>query len=192
MTFENIEQNSKATQNIYPKNWKNFAKVIILFLLGAATGSISNDFYRDYKIDHKPQHKLSRRFEADSNIGVAHFFVSLIHSYLSYVDTCERFPEHFSDMFRKIDGCGLDYDEVKINGMPFWIDPWGRPYQIRFDRNKRKLMVRSRGRYLWTSWDDIENETTLGNVGQLFNDEIKKCEKIPDGDLACIFNRGWY
>lgn len=73
-----------------------------------------------------------------------------------------------------------------------WIDPWGRPYQIRYDRDRRKLQVRSQGRYLWWPWDNIVDETTWGMAGSFFNEEIKKCDSLPRDDMSCIFNRGWH
>jgi len=139
-----------------------------------------------------------------SRVSEANAFVDNKFAFIDHISTCKQFPEKISDM----------YDPEKVNSevksckalnvkpafrsedpskhRPVWIDPWGRPYQIRYDRERRKLQVRSQGRYLWTESDDIVGETNMAIPVDMADAERAKCDSLPKDDMSCIFNRGWH
>ncbi len=129
---------------------------------------------------------------------VARHMVDRAHLYVNYISKCNRFPDNIEDMYHErffeVEGCKPfamrsfnTFIDTKDNVRP-WIDPWGRPYQIRYDRERRKLQVRSQGSSLSLTSDDIEAETTWGTARAYFDIEIENCDR---GE-GCIFDRGWH
>jgi len=137
-------------------------------------------------------------------------FVSLALGAVSTISACKFFPNKISDFYDETNfesdnpSCMVwkaipPYKGFDLNNhRPIWIDPWGRPYQIRYDLERGKLQVRSQGRYLWTESDDIVGETPF--LGKdypkdglpLYVEMLERCKTVPKDDMSCIFNRGWH
>ena len=184
---------------------KNKIASLLIFLIAAPIIACSYYFLSNYQDDHEPKYIVS--MEALSKISVARSFLSgeSYLFFLRYIQMCKRFPDNLKDRYSPISDnapkdCNSFFDDnSKENerhllkfGTPPWIDPWGRPYQTRYDRERRIIQLRSQGRYLWTELDDIKKETTFGVVGQDFTEEINRCDLLPKDDMTCIFNRGWH
>lgn len=188
----------------FMKNMEARKRLIILILILMQPvmfifGGIVVDFYRDWKEDNRPQHVVVPKFGLFSNFDVAEYVIDNIPQYLNLIASCERFPENFSYFFRKReDDCGINVGDIIINNGPYWIDPWGRLYQIRYDLDGGKLQVRSRGRYEWTSWDDIIKELPFLDKNYpkhgkaLYVNMLEYYEKAQREDMNCIFNLGWH
>jgi len=107
------------------------------------------------------------------------------------ISVCKKFPDSYKDQFFTIIGPNDQCEKVQETAEERrWIDPWGRPYQIRYDLERAKLQVRSQGRYLWWPWDDISDETYFD--GKNYKAQVEYCKTVPKDDMSCIFNRGWH
>lgn len=160
-------------------------------------GWLGNYFYRNWQIDNTPEIS-PQTWGSVTKRNAAYSIVQRTGHYVDYISRCKRFPNNFEDMFHEhaddLKSCKpLPRQPVNVlepykeNEGP-WIDPWGRPYQLRYDRERRKLQVRSRGRYTWWPWDDIKTETNLAIPKTVADAERAKCDR---GE-ACIFDRGWH
>lgn len=122
---------------------------------------------------------------------------------VQFIGVCKTFPEDYKGFYNensdpKNIACNeLVKDWKKQRGaykdFPVytpWLDPWGRPYQIRFDLERGKLQVRSQGRYLWTELDDIVGETFFN--GKSYKAQVEYCKTVSKDDMSCIFNRDWH
>ncbi|GAB4411655.1 MAG: hypothetical protein OHK0056_15890 [Bacteriovoracaceae bacterium] len=119
-----------------------------------------------------------------------------------FISNCKKFPVDFKEFtetefleepcrYKKFVPNEAKQLDIKNPVFP-WNDPWGRSYQIRYDLERGKLQVRSRGRYLWWPWDDIIGETSL-SIPKVIEDEmLDHCKKVPKDDTSCVFNRGWH
>lgn len=184
---------------------KNKVASLFIFLIAAPIIACSYYFLANYQDDNEPRYffyslaPFSKIIVAEKDVGNATRHTSL------YIQKCKRFPDSLKDVKSIIpDDAPADcksYFEGNSKNIviyfqeldqPPWIDPWGRPYQIRYDREKRIIQLRSQGRYLWTESDDIKKETTFGVVGQDFTEEMNRCDLLPKDNMTCIFNRGWH
>lgn len=168
---------------------KIFFIVFLLSIIG-----LTLYFYKNYQDD--------RIKTADVNFGIVSFRggmtkIAIAHSnmrvtsyLLSYISRCKHFPSSFQAFFEPIEGDKPQYCEpLKAQGKRHnWLDPWDRPYEIRYDRERAKLQIRSLGRYWWWPWDNIEGETDLAVPTDLVEPERQKC----DQGLDCIYSRGWH
>lgn len=149
-----------------------------------------------YKLDYYDWHGGKH---GGTHRGIAQIETKHTYRIINYISMCNRFPNNFKELYDD------KYSELNINCKairnlyPFlihdndpWNDPWGCPYQIRYDRERRKLQVRSQGRYLWTELDDIVGEASMAIPIDMADAEIAKCDSLPKDDMSCIFNRGWH
>ncbi|PIP91355.1 MAG: hypothetical protein COV38_09085 [Bdellovibrionales bacterium CG11_big_fil_rev_8_21_14_0_20_38_13] len=170
------------------------------FILAAMTSIISVVFFyfgQNYYLDNYTGHEWHYNRFYQSNVGMARETVQGVQGVIEFIKNCNKFPHDFEFRLRSKDCTGKNLREnsdfsrnprfVNWNQLP-WIDPWGRPYQLRYDRERKKLQLRSQGRYLWTSLDDIQAETNLAVPTDLVEPERQKCDQGQD----CIFNRGWH
>tara|TARA_R110000868_G_scaffold397624_1_gene670358 strand:- start:5456 stop:5980 length:525 start_codon:yes stop_codon:yes gene_type:complete len=172
-------------------------KVLIWILLILFSGAgLGLYFYQNYQDDRTPTRnvnagRMSVR-EAVTKLEVASFNMGYVGSILSYISRCRRFPESFQGFYKPIEEDNPQYCEpLKSTGNRHnWLDPWGRPYQIRYDRERAKMQIRSLGRYWWWPWDNIQDETYFD--GKLYQEQIKLCDQVVKSDMSCIFNRGWH
>lgn len=169
--------------------------VVLLFV-------IAIPFVKNYLEDSKRYYLLPPYFKRHtSHFGEVSLTVHIgtLSSYKGYISACDKIPKNYEDIFKPIKS---DHPQCQARGMWHlkwpdslrkdyrpWIDPWGRPYQIRFDRDK-KIQMRSQGRYGWTSLDDIKAETSF--TGPDFEKQVKKCDELPEDSPDCIFNWGWH
>lgn len=133
--------------------------------------------------------KASNRAKAGGDIT---FQLATLVPYISY---CKRFPENLQDAYRPIDnapeGCRILKSQSEYLPTP-WIDPWGRPYQVRYNKERMKIQMRSQGRNLEDLSDDIVRENNLSIKKEVYDSEIAKCNKLPKEDKKCAFNRDWH
>ena len=176
---------------------------IILLVSIVLLSVIAIPFVKNYLEDSRRYYFLPPYFKRHtSHFGEVSLTVHVgtLGFYLGYISACDIIPKNYEETFKPIQSdhpqCQargmwhLEYpDSLRKNYRP-WIDPWGRPYQIRYDRNRKKIQMRSQGRYGWTSLDDIEVETYFD--GDDYRREAKKCDELPEDSSDCIFNWGWH
>lgn len=169
-----------------------------------ALGPTISDFFLPPEFRHLSDqgNPPSRRSAAVSRVEGYPFKVTV------YITDCKKIPKNLEEIFHKTkdnEACNrfANYDPKDIKFKPLsddpayqgyqgWIDPWGRPYQIRYDLERGKLQVRSQGRYLWTELDDIVGETSL-SIPKVIEDEmLEKCKQMQKDDPKCPFYRGWH
>lgn len=166
---------------------------ILILCIGAGLGFY---FYRNYQDDRIKTTRVNFGIVSFrggmTKIAIAHSNIRVTSYLLGYISRCKRFPESFQGFYEAIESDKPQYCEpLKAAGKRHnWLDPWDRPYEIRYDRERAKLQIRSLGRYWWWPWDNIEGETYFD--GKLYQDQIKRCDQIPKSDMSCIFNRGWH
>ena len=126
---------------------------------------------------------------------------SVLLQVADYIIYCKRVPKNYEEIFNPLKSENLEClkrfekwerEEAYLprKGYRPWIDPWGRPYQIRYDREQKNMQLRSQGRYLWTTWDDVQSELWLDS--SILKEQLVVCEEYPDDEFKCIFNRGWH
>jgi len=169
------------------KQVKVLIVVVLLSLIGA-----SIYFYSNYREDSiRREHNLSYVGRGGaSNIGAAEIMMHFIPNFLEIISKCSFYPKNVEE-FYKFDSTGKAEDctpATYYKTQKPWIDPWGRPYQIRYDRERYKFQMRSLGRYWWWPWDNIEGEENLTIYADILNPEIEK-DKIGKDS---IFSRGWH
>lgn len=112
-----------------------------------------------------------------------------------HISDCKRFPLNLENAYKPIEkapnGCkALTPWHHKV--ITPWIDPWGRLYQVRYDKERMKLQMRSQGRKVDDPRDDIVRETNLFIHKDVYYTELEKCKKLSSEDKNCVFNRGWH
>ena len=145
----------------------------------------------------------------NSRYQIAEQIVNYYYNPASYIRDCKIFPNNISDMHNndvKINNIKcIPYTTYKVEEPELsfeikepWIDPWGRPYQIKYDYDEETVSVRSQGRYTWTTLDDIVREIPFFGKSypkhgdSFYLNMIEHCEKVTKDDMTCIFNRGWH
>ena len=183
---------------------KRLVIILTIVALGLLSGGgyLLNNYIEDTKKEPLTQFYPLINHEALSNIQTANNVIKNFYRPEIYIQRCKRFPLNIRDMHNEEYaneeiGCRpydasfqLNNTEYKITIETPWIDPWGRPYQIRYDLERAKLQLRSQGRYLWTEYDDIFEETYFD--GKSYKEHVEYCKKVPKDDMTCIFNRGWH
>lgn len=182
---------------------KNKIALLLIFLIAAPVIACGYYFASNYYHDNKREY-----FYNPAPLSKVSFAKSLLSGesnlfFLRYIQMCKRFPDNLKDRYSPIsdnapEDCKSSFDEYSKEterhllkfGTPPWIDPWGRPYQIRYDLDRAKLQLRSQGRYLWTEYDDIFQETYFD--GKSYKEQVEYCKKVQKDDMTCIFNRGWH
>lgn len=182
--------------------------------------AIAIKMIHDYSFDHNEIVLLSFQRDKGTRIRIAQRDVrDQASSLLMFITECKMFPENDQDFVERYystqpymgDGMPSSRDGAKpCERVPikvydgelgsegilelsyFWIDPWQRPYQIRYDLDRGVLQIRSHGRYLWWPWDDIIGERSLSIPRTIENEMLEHCKKVPKNDMSCIFNRGWH
>lgn len=152
-----------------------------------------NDYYEDHKERGWVRGLHGIR---TSNLGKAHYDLEQqLHLLVNHISRCKRFPQNLENLYVVIDNppesCQTLHQFVQEDEIP-WIDPWGRMYQIRYDTNNMKIQVRSLGRYVDDSEDDIVKEDELAIKKEVFDAERDLCNSLPKGDKGCAFNRDWH
>ncbi|PIP91861.1 MAG: hypothetical protein COW01_11980 [Bdellovibrionales bacterium CG12_big_fil_rev_8_21_14_0_65_38_15] len=169
-------------------------KILIVFIVTLfLVGGLSYYFYRNYLDDRTTTEEanvgivnlrrgMTKIAIAKSNMRVASYLVG-------YISKCKRFPENLQGFYKPIEGeKPTSCNPFPVNVKKPWLDPWGRSYEIRYDRDRKKLQIRSLGRYWWWPWDNIQDETNLAVPTDLVEPERQKC----DQGLDCIYSRGWH
>lgn len=179
--------------------------IMIVFLLAFALKDFIKEYFEDnYQTFSVPYYKGSL-----SRNDVARNMVRDYGAIVGLISRCNKFPDSIKNIFDENFFSGVECDinsvlmfnpkvyedRIKIhnysNTIP-WIDPWGRPYQIRYDLERDMLRIRSHGRYQWTQLDDINFETNL-SIGADLKAKVKfNCDQNPNDGSKCIFNRGWH
>jgi len=194
-------------------NLKKKSQILKLLFLGGVIGYFGYWCFVDAFINHP--YPLSRFYI--SNYVEAGKIVDRSQSVVQYMSDCKRFIINFKELYDQnyksdtpnfcrpfinpLDRAtkfGNKELNKRFSNFKPWIDPWGRPYQIRFNFEKAKLQVRSQGRYIWTELDDIVSEAPfLGkdypkNGFRFYVEMIEYCKTASKDDMSCIFNRGWH
>ena len=125
----------------------------------------------DFRLDTSPKGKV-----------LSH--LSNATSYNQFMARCRYYPESLVELYTKADElekkCEIEnftkylvpwLDENK-NPIPKWLDPWGRAYQMKFDREKRQFLLRSRGPDEISDADDLVNSSIIQM--QQYEELIKK------------------
>ena len=174
--------------------------IVALGLLSAG-GYLFKNFLEDSATEPLTPYYPAVDSRSMSRFQIARYIVKKFYRPTSYIQDCKRFPENIMDMhdqqYKDSYPQCRPYSQLLIEHAEFiyrdespWIDPWGRPYQIRYDLERAKLQLRSQGRYLWTEYDDIFQETYFD--GKSYKEQVEYCKKVARDDMTCIFNRGWH
>lgn len=148
-------------------------------------------FYQNYKDDRLRRNDIPAGIidlrTTTTKLEVDNANLRVVRSLVSYISHCKRFPENLEEIFKAPKESvprGCTY--LKAEGV--WINPWGHPYEIRYDRERRKAQIRSLGRYWWWAWDNIQDETNMAIPKVLADEERAKCDRGEE----CVFSRGWH
>lgn len=167
------------------------------------------ELYENHQRDHYSKYFYSDYRSPTTNIGRARMTAGSVNYLSDFIKECKRVPSSYKDFYlfksHSMKKCPTreevsKYDERDEQGVFVWLDPWGRPYQIRYDLEREKIQLRSQGRYLWTEQDDILEESSF--IGKDYSRHkygeptylkiLKDCENPARNYLTCIFNRGWH
>lgn len=170
---------------------KTLISLLMILILGSIFGYY---FYMNYKDDRTLYDELPRGIMSfrtlTTKLSVERVNLDLINHLRGHISKCRYFPNSLKDIFDEKNipdrrGCS----SLKTAGEP-WLNPWGHPYEIRYDRERKKIQLRSLGRYWWWPWDNIQKETYFD--GKLYDSQVEYCNKVSGSDMNCVFNRGWH
>ncbi len=161
---------------------------MVLVFLGLG---LSYYFYQNYQDDRRltrdiPTGMLNLRTRT-TKLAVDQANMILVQYLVRNISNCKRFPENLKEIFEPLrpvrpKGCS------PLKTPDAWVNPWGHPYEIRYDRERKMLQIRSLGRYWWWPWDNIQDETNMAIPKIMADEERAKCDR---GD-ECVFDRGWH
>lgn len=179
--------------------FKTFIKLGMLFILLPTISLIGFFVFKDLYIrtlhpDEYIHNEGVSCVRSGSNLDFARGDTeSLIRRTRNYINSCKQFPLNIKDTFNSGPDISHCAPPSNIRGMyTSSLDPWGRPYQVRYHKDRVKLQVRTLGRHIDNSKDDIVREDNLEISEDILSKEIEKCKKLPSDDKNCVFNRGWH